>query len=190
MIGWAAPPVRCYPAETISDALFVGLQGRLKKPRIQELFGFYATEADLPANFRHVHVLRHSAAMCSMRVKTSTSRVIISGTVDSVDDDLRSDQRRATEPQDAPPREITRIPDPLVASSLASFFPHSSLIPTATACVCRGGPPALLFLAGSLSSESPRVGLSLSRFSSPQLAVTLKLQGAICSNARNHGALP
>jgi integrase len=45
------------------DALFVGLQGRLKKRRIQELFRFYATEADLPADRRHVHVLRHSAAV-------------------------------------------------------------------------------------------------------------------------------
>jgi integrase len=45
------------------EALFVGLQGRLRKRRIQDLFGFYATEADLPANLRHVHVLRHSAAV-------------------------------------------------------------------------------------------------------------------------------
>jgi integrase len=44
-------------------ALFIGLQGRLKKRRIQELFRFYATEADLPADRRHVHVLRHSAAV-------------------------------------------------------------------------------------------------------------------------------
>ena len=45
------------------DALFVGLQGGLKKRRIQDLFRFYATEADLPADRRHVHVLRHSAAV-------------------------------------------------------------------------------------------------------------------------------
>lgn len=45
------------------DALFVGLQGRLRKRRIQELFRFYATEAGLPADRRHVHVLRHSAAV-------------------------------------------------------------------------------------------------------------------------------
>jgi integrase/recombinase XerD len=44
-------------------AFFVGLQGRLKKRRIQELFRFYATEANLPADRRHVHVLRHSAAV-------------------------------------------------------------------------------------------------------------------------------
>src|SRR5206468_1330793 len=31
----------------------------------------------------------------------------------------RPDQRRTQEPQDAPPREIARISDPLVASSLA-----------------------------------------------------------------------
>src|SRR5262249_7490025 len=45
------------------QALFTGLQGRLKKRRIQELFRFYATEADLPPDRRHVHVLRHSAAV-------------------------------------------------------------------------------------------------------------------------------
>ena len=44
-------------------AFFVGLQGRLKKRRIQELFRFYATKAALPADRRHVHVLRHSAAV-------------------------------------------------------------------------------------------------------------------------------
>ena len=45
------------------DALFVGLRGRLKKRRIQELFRIYATRADLPSDRRHVHVLRHSAAV-------------------------------------------------------------------------------------------------------------------------------
>jgi integrase len=45
------------------EALFVGLQGRLKKRRIQELFSIYATEAALPPDRRHVHVLRHSAAV-------------------------------------------------------------------------------------------------------------------------------
>jgi integrase len=45
------------------DALFVGLRGRLRKRRIQDLFRFYATEAALPADRRHVHVLRHSAAV-------------------------------------------------------------------------------------------------------------------------------
>ena len=39
-------------------ALFVGRRGRLKKRRIQELFRVYATKADLPADRRHVHVLR------------------------------------------------------------------------------------------------------------------------------------
>jgi integrase len=45
------------------EGLFVGLQGRLKKRRIQELFRSFATEANLPANRRHVQVLRHSAAV-------------------------------------------------------------------------------------------------------------------------------
>jgi type 1 fimbriae regulatory protein FimB len=45
------------------DALFVGLKERLKKRRIQELFGVYAMKADLPPDRRHVHVLRHSAAV-------------------------------------------------------------------------------------------------------------------------------
>jgi integrase len=45
------------------SALFVGLRGRLRKRWIQELFRFYATEADLPADRRHVHILRHSAAV-------------------------------------------------------------------------------------------------------------------------------
>jgi integrase/recombinase XerC len=45
------------------EALFVGLQGRLRKRRIRELVRFYASEADLPADRRHVHVLRHSAAV-------------------------------------------------------------------------------------------------------------------------------
>jgi len=45
------------------EALFVGLHGRLKKRRIQELFRCYATEAALPPDRRHVHVLRHSAAV-------------------------------------------------------------------------------------------------------------------------------
>jgi integrase/recombinase XerD len=52
--------------ETRADgeaALFVGLQGRLRKRRIQQLFRFYAIEAGLPADRRHVHVLRHSAAV-------------------------------------------------------------------------------------------------------------------------------
>jgi integrase len=44
-------------------ALFVGLRGRLKKRRIQDLFRFYAAQADLPPTLRHVHVLRHSAAV-------------------------------------------------------------------------------------------------------------------------------
>ena len=54
------PLLRQY-LETRKDreaALFVGLQGRLKKRRIQELFRVYATKADLPADRRHVHVLR------------------------------------------------------------------------------------------------------------------------------------
>jgi integrase len=46
-----------------AEALFTGLQGRLKKRRIQDLFRFYATEAGLPADRRHVHVLRHSTAV-------------------------------------------------------------------------------------------------------------------------------
>jgi integrase len=46
-----------------AEALFVGPRGRLKKRRIQQLFRFYATEAGLPAERRHVHVLRHSAAV-------------------------------------------------------------------------------------------------------------------------------
>jgi integrase/recombinase XerD len=46
-----------------AEELFTGLRGRLKKRRIQELFRFYATEAGLPADRRHVHVLRHSAAV-------------------------------------------------------------------------------------------------------------------------------
>src|SRR5690348_7433149 len=46
-----------------AEALFTGLRGRLKKRRIQELFRFYATEAGLPADRRHIHVLRHSAAV-------------------------------------------------------------------------------------------------------------------------------
>jgi integrase len=45
------------------QALFTGLQGRLKKRRIQDLFRFYATQADLSPALRHVHVLRHSAAV-------------------------------------------------------------------------------------------------------------------------------
>lgn len=44
-------------------ALFAGRQGRVKKRRIQELFSQYAREAALPENLRHVHVLRHSAAV-------------------------------------------------------------------------------------------------------------------------------
>jgi site-specific recombinase XerD len=39
------------------------LQSVDSRRRIQELFRFYATEADLPADRRHVHVLRHSAAV-------------------------------------------------------------------------------------------------------------------------------
>jgi hypothetical protein len=45
------------------DPLFVGLRGRLKKRRIQDLFRHYATKAALPAERRHVRVLRHSAAV-------------------------------------------------------------------------------------------------------------------------------
>jgi integrase len=45
------------------QALFVGRQGRLGKRRIQQLFGLYAAKAGLPANHRHVHVLRHSVAV-------------------------------------------------------------------------------------------------------------------------------
>ena len=37
-----------------NEALFVGLQGRLRKRRIQELFRFDAINADPPANRRHV----------------------------------------------------------------------------------------------------------------------------------------
>jgi integrase/recombinase XerC len=44
-------------------ALFTGRQGRLKTRRIQTLFHHYSTEAALPVSRRHVHVLRHSAAV-------------------------------------------------------------------------------------------------------------------------------
>jgi len=59
------PPLRQYleSRRDHDDALFVGLRGRLKKRRIQELFRFYAMKAALPPDRRHVHVLRHSAAV-------------------------------------------------------------------------------------------------------------------------------
>lgn len=63
-------------------------------------------------------------ASWSSRAKTSISPVITWSSVDHVHDDLRADQRRAQEPQDAPPREIPRIPDFVVASPPACLSPH------------------------------------------------------------------
>jgi acyl-coenzyme A synthetase/AMP-(fatty) acid ligase len=58
-------PLSAYLAsrKDAEEALFVGRQGRLKKRQIQDLFRRYAVEAALPADRRHVHVLRHSVAV-------------------------------------------------------------------------------------------------------------------------------
>jgi len=65
IFGHLLPLLRAYLESRKDDetAFFVGLQGRLKKRRIQELFRYYATQAALPPDRRHVHVLRHSAAV-------------------------------------------------------------------------------------------------------------------------------
>jgi integrase len=59
------PLLRQYLASRTDSrrALFVGRQGRLKRRQIQNLFRRYATEAALPPDRRHVHVLRHSVAV-------------------------------------------------------------------------------------------------------------------------------
>ncbi len=58
------PVLRRYlRSRTDDDAvLFVGRQGRLSKRWVQALFTRYAEKAALPANRRHVHLLRHSIA--------------------------------------------------------------------------------------------------------------------------------
>jgi acyl-coenzyme A synthetase/AMP-(fatty) acid ligase len=89
-------PLSAYLAsrKDAEEALFVGRQGRLKKRQIQDLFRRYAVEAALPADRRHVHVLRHSVAVHgSRRGRGHSLRSRSSGPqVDPVDDDLRSDQ--------------------------------------------------------------------------------------------------
>lgn len=99
---------------------YVGLRGWLKKRRIQELFCIYATTADLPSGRRHVHVLRHSAAVYVLDAGEDIdfARDHL-GSVDHVDHDLRPDQRCAQESHDAASREITRISDSVVVSSFA-----------------------------------------------------------------------
>jgi integrase/recombinase XerD len=58
------PMLRRYIRARTDDnaALFVGRQGRLTKRRIQALFTTYAALAGLPADRRHVHLLRPAVA--------------------------------------------------------------------------------------------------------------------------------
>jgi integrase len=63
------------------DALFGGLQGRLKKRRIQELFRSYATEAVLPpTDVTFTSYATPPPFTCSMRAKTSILLATTSGT--------------------------------------------------------------------------------------------------------------
>jgi hypothetical protein len=88
----------------------------------------YPTQAEVRALFAAISIYgieRSSASRTPMGFESEKSS---GASVDPVDHDLRADQRRTQEPQDAPSRAVSRISNPVVATFLVYLLLLGGLV--------------------------------------------------------------